>query len=229
MNRPLMRTLFALTALAGMTAYAAAADLTAGVDAAPQPQKTEKLTKSPWQVRLRALGVVTRDSGHVNGVAGSGLSYSDTVVPELDFSYFFTPNIAAELILGTSYANINGTGSISSLGKVGKTWFLPPSLTLQYHFTNFGKFQPYVGAGINYTMFYNQKAGSADSLKVKNTWGPVLQVGADYMINDHWGINFDVKKIFLRPDFDVTVGGNKLSGKAKLDPWLIGTGVTYRF
>lgn len=184
---------------------------------------------SPWQIRLRALGVVTEDSGYVNAVPGSGLSYSDTVTPELDISYFFTGNIAAELILGTTYANIEGQGAIGALGNIGKVWLLPPTLTLQYHFTDFGAFKPYVGAGVNYTIFYNQGAASADALKVKNTFGTVLQVGFDYMVDQHWGVNFDVKKLFLKPDFDVTVDGAKLTGKAELDPWLIGAGVTYRF
>ncbi|MER9158359.1 OmpW family protein [Mesorhizobium sp. M0778] len=184
---------------------------------------------SPWQIRLRALGVVTEDSGYVNAVPGSGLSYSNTVTPELDISYFFTDNIAAELILGTTYANIEGQGMIGALGNVGKVWLLPPTLTLQYHFTNLGAFRPYVGAGVNYTIFYNQDAGSADALKIKNTFGTALQVGFDYMVDQHWGVNFDVKKLFLKPDFDVTVGGAKLTGKAALDPWLIGAGVTYRF
>jgi outer membrane protein len=186
-------------------------------------------TQSPWQVRLRALGVITRDNGSVDGISGSGLSYSDTVVPEADISYFFTDNISAELILGTTYANVRGEGSIAGLGEIGKTWLLPPTLTLQYHFTDFGAFQPYLGAGVNYTVFYNQSGKSADSLDVKNTFGVALQAGFDYMFDEHWGANLDVKKIFLRPDFDATVGGANVSGKAKLDPWLIGAGVTYRF
>jgi len=186
-------------------------------------------TQSPWQVRLRALGVVTRDNGSVDGIPGSDLSYSDTVVPEADISYFFTDNISAELILGTTYANVHGEGSIAGLGDIGKTWLLPPTLTLQYHFTDFGAFQPYLGAGVNYTVFYNQSGKSADSLDVKNTFGVALQAGFDYMFDEHWGANLDVKKIFLRPDFDATVGGADVSGKAKLDPWLIGAGVTYRF
>ncbi|MBB3313948.1 outer membrane protein [Rhizobium sp. BK196] len=186
-------------------------------------------TQSPWQVRLRALGVITRDNGSVDGISESGLSYSDTVIPEADISYFFTDNISAELILGTTYANVRGEGSIAGLGEIGKTWLLPPTLTLQYHFTDFGAFQPYLGAGVNYTVFYNQSGKSADSLDVKNTFGVALQAGFDYMFDEHWGANMDVKKIFLRPDFDATVGGADVSGKAKLDPWLIGAGVTYRF
>lgn len=106
---------------------------------------------------------------------------------------------------------------------------LPPTLTLQYHVTSLGAFRPYVGAGINYTMFYNQSGNSADSLNVKNTFGVAFQAGFDYMLDQHWGLNVDVKKLILRPDFDATVGGSHVSGKANLDPLMIGTGITYRF
>jgi outer membrane protein len=193
------------------------------------PAVASDLALSPWKVRLRGIYVLTDNKGLVNGVSGSDLSYSNTTIPELDISYYFSEHIATELILGTSFANITGEGSIKGLGDIGKVWFLPPTVTLQYHFTNFGAFKPYVGAGVNYTLFYDQSAKSADRLGVKNTFGTALQVGFDYQIDDHWDFNFDVKKIFLQPKFDVTVDGADLSGRAKLNPWLIGTGVGYRF
>ena len=180
--------------------------------------------QSPWQVRVRALGVITRDDGNVDQIPGSNLSSSDSLVPELDISYFFTDNIAAELILGTTRSTID----VDGVGEAGKTWLLPPTLTLQYHFTDFGAFKPYIGAGINYTMFYEQKGTTVlSNMDVEDTFGAALQVGFDYMIDDHWGVNFDVKKLFLRPEW--SANGGTLTGKAKLDPWLIGTGLTYRF
>lgn len=225
-------SLLAAVAAAALTAAmpAKAADLTAAPDVAPEAQADVAAAFSPWQVRLRAIGVLPTDSGEVDGIRGSDLSYTDSVIPELDISYYFTKNISAELILGTTQSSIHGDGSIGGLGKLGKTWILPPTLTAQYHFTNFGAFQPYVGAGVNYTIFYNQDAtGAATDLKVKNAFGVALQAGFDYMIDDHWGVNADVKKIFLRPDFEATVGGADVKGTAKLDPWLIGGGLTYRF
>lgn len=184
---------------------------------------------SPWQIRIRALGIITNDEGKVDAIGGSDLSYTDTVIPELDITYYFTDNIAAELILGTTYANIYGEGTIDGLDKIGKTWLLPPTLTLQYHFTNFGAFKPYIGAGVNYTIFYNQKDGSGTDLDIEDTFGAALQFGFDYWLTAHVGLNFDVKKLYLRPDFDVTVGGTRYSGEAELDPWLVGAGLTYRF
>ena len=218
--------IFAATVFAVFAHQASGADL-APLAAAPEAQAVS--ARSPWQVRLRALGVITNDSGSVDGLPGSDLSYSDTVVPEIDISYFFTDNIAAELVLGTTYAKVNGEGTASAFGEIGKSWLLPPTLTLQYHFTDFGAFKPYVGAGVNYTIFYNQSGKSVDDLDVKNAFGVALQAGFDYMIDDHWGFNVDVKKIFLRPDWEVQAGGTKLEGDTKLDPWLIGAGVTYRF
>jgi len=210
----------------------------APVSAADVPTSEPSVTQaqSPWQIRVRALGVIPRDSGRINGVAGSGLDFSNSVTPELDITYYITNNIAAELILGTTYSTINGSGSLDGFGKVGKTWMLPPTLTLQYHFTDLGKFKPYIGAGVNYTFFFHEKgnrkaagAGMVSDLRIDDTWGTALQVGFDYMLNQNWGINFDVKKLFLRTDYHARLDNAPISGRARLDPWLIGAGVTYRF
>lgn len=215
------------TACASLPAALNAADLT--TFAAPPTAQEAIAASSPWMLRVRGLGVITHDSGTIDGVTGAGLSYSDTVIPELDVSYFFTDNIAAELILGTTFSKIKTTGTIGEMD-VGKTWLLPPTVTLQYHFTNFGAFKPYVGAGLNYSMFYNQsEKGGFTNLDVKNDFGAALQVGFDYMLDKHWGVNFDVKKIFLDTKWSADLNGTPVSGRAKIDPWLIGAGITYRF
>lgn len=185
---------------------------------------------SPWMIRVRALVVAPEDSGQVDQIAASDLENSTTVVPELDISYFFTPNFAAELILGVTRHHVTGSGSIAGVD-VGKATLLPPTLTFQYHFTDFGAFKPYVGAGPNYTVFFNQDAagGTVTAVKFKNTFGFALQAGFDYMIDRHWGLNFDVKKLFLKPDFDATIGGLARTGTDNLNPWMIAGGVTYRF
>ncbi|UHS62271.1 OmpW family protein [Agrobacterium vaccinii] len=220
-------TLLATSLCLSLPAALNAADL---APFAPAPTAEEAIAaSSAWMLRVRGLGVITHDSGSVDGVAGAGLAYSDTVIPEFDVSYFFTDNIAAELILGTTFSKIKTTGSIGDID-VGKTWLLPPTVTLQYHFTNFGAFKPYVGAGVNYSLFYNQSEKNGfTNLDVKNDFGAALQVGFDYMVTKNWGVNFDVKKIFLETKWSADLNGTPVSGKAKLDPWLIGAGVTYRF
>lgn len=188
---------------------------------------------SPWMIRVRALAVLPDSSASVsvNGAASvSGLKASNAIVPELDITYFFSPNIAAELVLGVSPHRVKGTGALAGLGTIGSTLLLPPTLMLQYHFTDFGAFKPYLGAGVNYTFMLRNKAkGVFTAFDVKNEPGLALQVGFDYMIDRHWGVNVDIKKLWLRPDATGVVGGLPVSAKVKLDPWLIATGITYRF
>lgn len=232
--KKVVTALMMATALTGLAATAQAADLAAK---APYYKAPIVEAWNPWMIRLRVLGVIPEDGGSVNGVANSGLQTSDQVVPELDISYFFTKNIAAELILGVTKHHVTGTGSLDSLD-VGKSWLLPPTLTLQYHFTEFGAFKPYVGAGVNYTWFFSQSAGNVTNgagLRVvdshlHDSFAPVVQFGFDYMIDRHWGWNVDVKKLWLRPDWNGTLAsGAAITGQVKLDPWLIGTGITYKF
>ncbi|MGY3695540.1 hypothetical protein ACVIGA_005620 [Bradyrhizobium sp. USDA 3240] len=107
--------------------------------------------------------------------------------------------------------HISGSGTLNGLD-VGKAWLLPPTLTLQYHFTDFGPLKPYIGAGINYTAFFNQSAANTPlaglavaDVRISNQFGAAVQFGFDYMLDRHWGLNFDVKKLWLRPDYSATV------------------------
>lgn len=171
-----------------------------------------------WMVRLRAIDVIPNASSSI-----SGLDASDQWAPELDFTYFFTKNIATELILATTRHEITLDGQ--SLGKVS---VLPPTLTLQYHFTDLGAFKPYVGGGLNLTWFYNDglKLGNT-SLGVSSTSvGGALQVGFDYEIQKNWFLNLDYKYIWMSTD--VTAAGETLT-KLKLNPNVIGLGFGYRF
>lgn len=222
------------TTLAGVSAPAFAADL----PAKPVYKALMVDVWNPWMIRVRALGVITRNSGSVDQVAGSSLTVSDAVVPELDITYFFTKNIAAELVLGTTRHTVSVTAPpvINGL-TVGSAWLLPPILTLQYHFTDFGAWKPYVGAGVNYTFFYSQSAGgntvngfTVTSSSLQNAGGVALQAGFDYMLDRHWGFNVDVKKLYLSSNWSGTIAGlGAATGKVNLDPWLIGAGVVYKF
>ena len=193
---------------------------------------------NPWMIRFRALGVIPDDRSSVSltGARQTGhglLNISNTVVPEVDITYFVTKNFAFELIAGTTPHSIKGRGALAGVGKVGNTWLLPPTLTAQYHFYVNDTIKPYVGAGINYTFFLDEKAkGVFTGFDVKNSFGLALQAGVDIMLDKHWGINIDVKKLFLEPKYRAytpALGGVVATGKAKLNPWLIGAGVTYKF
>ena len=195
------KTLLAAAALCALTSGAAMAQNY------PQDGK--------WMVRARAVHL---DSANKDST-GLDLSVNNKMIPELDISYFFTPNFAAELILTYPQKHdvrLNGA-------KIGTLKHLPPTLLAQYHFTNLGAFKPYVGAGINYTRFSSVDIlGGALNVK-KNSFGPALQVGFDYALDKNWSINFDVKKVYI----DTNVSGG--IGKFKVDPVLVGVGLGYRF
>ena len=197
------KTLLAVAALCAMTSGAAMAQQQDG----------------KWQVRVRALHLNSSNGGSTN--PDLNLSVNDKWMPELDISYYFTPNFAAELILTYPQKHdIRAAGD-----KIGSLKHLPPSLMAQYHFTNFGAFKPYVGAGINYTRFSNVDLPAGLDVK-RNSWGGALQVGFDYALDKNWSLNFDIKKVYI--DTDVSVGGANV-GKFKVDPLLVGVGVGYRF
>ncbi len=179
-------------------------------------------SKERFQVRVRAIGVAPDDNSFVN--IGGKTDVSTEFVPEIDFTYFFTPHIAAELIAATAKHKITH----STAGDLGDAWILPPTLTLQYHITPDNKFSPYIGAGINYSYFYGEKkaAGFTD-LKVNGGFGTALQVGADYWLNDNWGLNLDVKKLYLNIDGKLNNGA--VRADIDLDPWIVGAGFSYKF
>jgi len=178
-------------------------------------------------IRGRIVGVVPDEDITSSTLPGEGKVDND-VIPEVDFSYFITDNIALELIAGTSKHDVKwNTGS--SEVDLGSVRLLPPTLTAQYHFMPDQRFSPYVGAGLNYTFFYNAKSGGAQSISYDDGFGYAFQAGFDYAISGPWSLNVDVKKIFLNTDVTTNVGGTTYKADADLDPWLFGIGVGYRF
>jgi outer membrane protein len=188
-----------------------------------------------WVVRGRAL-YVAPDEAAKNwrgaGVANPGLSISDSVVPEVDISYFFNRHLAAEVILGVTPHTIKGAGDLAGLGDIGDVWLLPATALLQYHFDSIGGVKPYVGAGVNYTVFFGADAGpSYRNLSVDNNFGWAVQAGLDIPLDNHWFLNVDVKKIFLDTSAHVDVAANNahVAVDTQIDPWVVGVGVGYRF
>lgn len=185
--------------------------------------------KERWIIRARALIVEPDESASISTIGGN-VDINEQYVPELDFTYFFTKNVAAELILATTPHDV--TAINTSLGQVdlGDVWLLPPTLTLQYHFLpdNEG-FRPYVGAGINYTLFYNEDKGAVDSIDYNNSVGYALQAGFDYGLDENWALNFDLKKVMINTDVTIQSGATRIDADVDIDPWVLGFGVAYRF
>ena len=177
---------------------------------------------SKWQARFRIISVIPSEGDDLDG-ADVGISTS--FVPELDFTYFFNRNLAAELILGTSKHNVEVEDADVDLGHV---WLLPPTLNLQYHFYA-GDVKPYIGAGVNYTIFYGVDEGDVVDMDYENSFGFSFQAGLDFNLNDKWFLNLDVKKLLLGTDVDVNTGEGILPVEVDIDPLIVGLGVGMKF
>ncbi|WP_033919662.1 OmpW/AlkL family protein [Sphingomonas sp. 37zxx] len=192
-------------------------------------------------VLLRLRGIVVapneRSSGIVPTFPTERASVNNSVMPEIDVTYMATDRIGFELIAATTKHDASGvTGTTGSIGKLASTWVLPPTLTAQYHFNPTGHVRPYVGAGVNYTVFWNEKASDgleaavgATRVRMSDSWGLAAQIGVDIDVTPRMFVNFDVKYI----DIDTTarlrttaIGEQSL--RLHLDPLVVGAGVGLR-
>lgn len=189
-----------------------------------QDKKTAKNDFKRWNIRVRAIAAVPKGTMYTLGK--SDVKASTSVAPELDFSFYFIPNLSVELILGTTHHTVKLSDATGDT-KLGKVWLLPPTLNVQYHLP-MGNIIPYAGVGVNYTIFYGVKDDNA-SLKYKNNVGFSTQLGADFDINKNWFINVDIKKIFLQTDVTVKGSPSTVLSGVKVDPFIFGLGVGTRF
>ena len=178
-------------------------------------------------IRGRAIGVLPDTSSTVQPIGGN-VDIGNAVMPEIDASYFVTDNIAFEIIAATTHHSVTDHGSSSGNLDLGSVWLLPPTLTAQWHFLPHADFNPYVGAGINYTIFYGEHAGdSINKIRYDNHVGWALQAGFDYNMGNNWFANVDLKKLFVSTT--AHINDNAVVANVDIDPWIIGAGVGYRF
>lgn len=174
------------------------------------------------------IGVIPSNGGNTS--IGGTPHASATATPQLDLSYFLTPNFAVNVIAATSRHDVSVRGVGGGNIDLGRVWALPPTVTFQYHPLPTSRLSPYVGVGLNYTVFYGEGGGRSAGIShvdVENAWGYALNVGVDYEISPNWVANLDVKRLWLSPDVSVNRGA--VRGEANLDPWIIGAGMRYRF
>ncbi|MGV6800399.1 MAG: OmpW/AlkL family protein [bacterium] len=171
-------------------------------------------------------------SGIEPDVPTGSVSVDSDIVPEFDFTYFVTDHVGVELILATSAHDIIGEEAIAGLGKVAKAKALPPTLTVQYHFQPEAQFSPYVGVGVNYTLFYDEKATTslnnaigATSVDLDESFGLAAQAGVDVKLNDRWFLNADVKYIQIDTTATLNTSGMINSVNVDVNPVVIGLGV----
>lgn len=186
--------------------------------------------KGDLRMRLRATAVIPQESATISTINGN-VDISATGIPELDFTYFLAKNFSANLILGTTKHKVSATNTALGNVDLGKVWLLPPTLTFAYHMPVSAQVQPYVGAGVNYTIFYGAKNGpKIAKTSYKNAFAPAAQLGVDFDISKKLFLNFDIKKLWLSTDATVTTVSSVADGATvvadtQIDPWLFSFGI----
>ena len=176
--------------------------------------------EGPWLVRVRAVGLDMANKD----ATGLGLTVNNKSIPEVDATYFFNKNVAAEVVLTVPQKQTVNSSVLAA--NIGTFKHLPPTVTLQWHFDGSPTVKPYVGAGINYTQISKVDLTAANASLDSHSWGTALQAGVDFPIDKNLSFNIDLKKIYIQSN--VYVGGVD-QGVLKLNPLLIGAGLGYRF
>ena len=191
-------------------------------------------------LRLRGIMVAPNEkSGSIlPAFPGERVSVDNSIMPEVDVTYMATDHIGFELIAATTKHSASGrSGTTGGIGRLASTWVLPPTLTVQYHPVVDGHVRPYVGAGVNYTLFYAENASSGleaavgkTKVHMSDSFGWAGQVGVDIDLTDRIFLNLDVKYIDIdtKARLATTAAGTQRV-KLALDPLVFGVGVGMRF
>jgi outer membrane protein len=218
-----------------MTLAAAVAVMTLATGAATGASAQ---TANDWQVARKGDWIVTGritdvssgadDSIFTAAGADTGLNVDvgNDVMPTLGFTYFLTDNISVEAILGATQHEIRAQGGATDVA-VHETWVLPPVVTLQYRPAPEARVSPYVGAGINYMLFFDGKDQNGFTVDLEDGFGYALQAGADIAVTGPWTLNVDVKKVWF--DTEATINGGALTSDVNLDPLVVSVGFGRKF
>jgi outer membrane protein len=203
----------------------------------------------PGDIILRAgvAHAAPEDSSSKIKVGGTKLDGTKATVGNdtqlgLTATYIVAPHFGIELLAATPFTHqvkvkgLDNLGLAGFDGNFGKVTHLPPTISAQYFFLDTkSKFQPYAGLGLNYTMFFDEKLSSRAKgngfrkLKLDNSWGLALQLGADYQITDKLFLNAAVWKIDMKTTAKANLGTSKVKVDVDVDPWVYFVGLGYKF
>lgn len=161
---------------------------------------------------------------------GANVSIDSSITAAVEIGRFVTPDIAISFTGGLPpKEDVNGAGSLEFAGKLGELQYGPAALTAHYHFNRGGRFEPYIGAGYAFMVVFKDDDAAATNLEVENAAGPAVQVGADFMFNDRFGVFLDYKKAFFDTEASGNLGPAPFTADIQVDPAFLHTGLTVRF
>jgi len=190
----------------------------------------------PWWVRAGGAWIAFNADAELKAggqpVPGAGADVKNNAAFLAEFGYRFTPSISLGLTVGVPpTTTLTGTGTVASVGTIGKVKYAPAALTLQYQFQALARYNvyPYIGAGITYLKVFDTTDGSVSGFQARNAWGGLGQVGLEYRITKHVGVFVDVKKFIVRSSATGYLGSAPVHAYVRLDPLVTTAGIAFRF
>lgn len=182
-------------------------------------------------IKIGVSDVAPQESAKISLIGGD-VRISNEVVPTVSLEYFFNDHISAELMCCAAQHDVKAVNTALGTVNLGQITHFPPTVTAKYHFTSLGDVQPYIGAGVNYTHFFNESlpaGGPVTHISYGDSFGPALQAGVDIKRGDHWSVFADARKIWINTKVKIDAGPTRINADTDIDPWVITAGVGYRF
>jgi len=177
-----------------------------------------------WDLKFGLANVNPKsDNGTLAGTLRAEVN--SNARPTIGFGYWLNDNLQIDVLGAVPFSHdvsLNGAEAASLK-------HLPPTVSLQYHFAPGGRFCPFIGLGVNFTMIYDEETRGplqGTRLSLDNSWGLAAQVGAEFKLSDKWALAADVRWIDI--DTDVRVNGAGV-GTVNVDPVVIGAYLVYSF
>ncbi|MDT8429106.1 MAG: OmpW family outer membrane protein [Pseudomonadales bacterium] len=211
------------------------------------PASVAAQQQGDWIIRAGAATVEPKESSRalntvaVGPLAATGVGVDPDTQLGLNLVYMLSDNIAIELLASTPFEHdlaVQGLGGFGfSTTRLGSGKHLPPTVTALYYFGQPAKrFRPYVGAGLNYTLFFEESLSSqarnelgANSLKLDDSVGWSVSAGFDYKLDQNWLINAAVRRINIETDASLGSALGRITTRVDIDPWVYMISLGYIF
>ncbi len=189
-----------------------------------------------WILRVRGISIDPDDSSGEIGATGSTIDVDSATTIEVDITYLFSSSFGIEVIAATAKHDLTASGGALDGADLGAVTHLPPTAVLQWYVIPEGVINLYVGAGINFTTFYDYDL-SADlaglgvtDIEFDDSFGLAGNAGINLNLGERWMLNADVKYIQIDTEADIKVGNDSLDVvSVDINPWVFGVGVGVRF
>lgn len=178
----------------------------------------------------------------VGTLSGTGVGVSSGAALGINGTYMFTSHWGVEVLLATPFTHDVTTKGLGALGvadgtRLGEVTQLPPTVSAQYYFLDpVSKVQPYIGLGINYTIFFDESVSGdaksalgAENLNLDDSIGLAGEIGIDWRLDDHWLLNASVWRVQIESDASVDTALGRAKTTVSIDPWVYMVGVGYKF